>query len=397
MGEPETTLNRRPAKDEGLALPPIPQLDEELRRLIRLIPAGSVMTCGDLAELLGDRAAARWVGEFVRDEPPARCPVHRVVRQTGELTRTRLSPSEACERLQSEGVRLRGQQVALADHRQLPSHLGPSELQFTNRTSRPPLQLLADWQQAFEQRAPETKPSLDGWPIENPPRNLTSTSGDSPRQFRRPSRYVLGVDVSYRDGAAWACCVEFDVETGEVTSAETTCIERVFPYIPGYLAFREAPAMLAAIRRLRRHSTQAGLLLVDGNGRLHPRRAGIACLVGAVVDLPTIGVGKSLLCGQRQQAHGIAGCRHVVTLPFGQRPVSERTNEQPAFEREIVAAELAPTGSRKPLYVSTGWKISLDQAVEAVWQLMLAHRLPEPLYWADRLSRSAARTVRANN
>ena len=120
------------------------------------------------------------------------------------------------------------------------------------------------------------------------------------------------------------------------------------------------------------------MVLVDGAGMLHPRRAGIACHLGVVTGVPTIGVTKKLLCGQVD----IDGMR-----PLESRPV--------VLEDQLVGAAIRPTsGSRRPLFVSPGNGLDLASAEQMVRAVLSGRRLPLPLYWADHLSRRHAKNLR---
>jgi deoxyribonuclease V len=139
-----------------------------------------------------------------------------------------------------------------------------------------------------------------------------------------------------------------------------------FPYVPGLLSFREAPAVLEAFSRLRRWPD---LILYDGQGVAHPRRIGIASHVGLLLDLPSIGVAKTRLIGE----HG------RVPLAKG-RWTPLRDGE------EIVGAVLCTRSHVKPLYVSIGHRVSLDTAIRYVMACVTRYRLPETTRFAHRLA-----------
>jgi deoxyribonuclease V len=159
-------------------------------------------------------------------------------------------------------------------------------------------------------------------------------------------------------------------------SAAATLVPR-FPYVPGYLGFREVPALLAAWQRLEQ---MPDLLLVDGQGRAHPRRCGIATQVGVLFDVPTIGIAKSLLCGQ------IEG--EVGAMPGDRAPVVDRG--------EQVAWALRTRARAAPIYVSTGHRVSLETA--ARWALTLSggRRLPLPIRLAHDAANAARRAFAAD-
>ena len=152
------------------------------------------------------------------------------------------------------------------------------------------------------------------------------------------------------------------VETA-ISSCPTT-----FPYIPGFLSFREIPAILAALEK---STIIPDLILCDGQGLAHPRRFGLACHLGVLLDIPTIGVAKSLLVGK----HGEVG--------------AEKGSWEPLEDRgEIIGAVLRTRTKVKPVYVSIGHKISLSAAIDYVLRSTTKYRLPETTRWADRLASS---------
>ena len=184
---------------------------------------------------------------------------------------------------------------------------------------------------------------------------------------------VAGADVAYaRSGKALcAAVVVLDART-LATVAEHVAMQPVtFPYIPGFLTLREAPAVEDAFACL---PLRPDLLLVDAHGVAHPRGFGLACHLGVVLDVPTIGVAKTVLVGS--------------SLPPGPR----RGDRGPLLhEGEVVGATLRTRAGVAPVYVSTGHRISLETALR--WTLALAprFRLPEPA----RRAHAAATAARA--
>lgn len=144
-----------------------------------------------------------------------------------------------------------------------------------------------------------------------------------------------------------------------------------FAYVPGYLGFREAPALAAAWGEL---AERPDLLFVDGQGRAHPRRCGIATHLGVVLDVPAIGVAKSLLCGT---VEGALGAEPGATAPLIDRG-------------EQVGAALRTRAGANPVYVSIGHRVSLETAVAWVLRLSEGRRLPLPI----RLAHDAANAAR---
>jgi len=139
-----------------------------------------------------------------------------------------------------------------------------------------------------------------------------------------------------------------------------------FPYVPGFLSFREAPAAVAAIEQLR---VQPDLLICDGQGIAHPRRFGIACHLGLLTGIPSIGCAKSLLVGR------------YPPVP------DERGASVPLMHRgEQVGAVLRTRPGTKPLFISIGHRVSLASALEYVMSCTTKYRLPETTRAADGLA-----------
>jgi deoxyribonuclease V len=139
-----------------------------------------------------------------------------------------------------------------------------------------------------------------------------------------------------------------------------------FPYVPGLLSFREIPVIVAALRQLRH---KPDLVLVDGQGLAHPRRCGVACHLGLVTGLATIGVAKSLLVGEHRP------------------PRKRRGAWTPLVHREeIIGAALRTRTGIGPVFVSIGHRVSLETAVRFVLACGSRYRLPETTRWAHRLA-----------
>jgi len=144
-----------------------------------------------------------------------------------------------------------------------------------------------------------------------------------------------------------------------------------FPYVPGLLSFRESPVLLAAIEQLR---TEPDLILVDGHGIAHPRRFGIACHLGLLLDRPTIGCAKSILVGEAAEP----GVRAGSTAPL-------------VDKGEIVGTVLRTRDRVKPIYVTTGHRVSLESAVRIARQCLDGFRIPKPTREADHFVRDLRR------
>jgi deoxyribonuclease V len=174
---------------------------------------------------------------------------------------------------------------------------------------------------------------------------------------------VAGVDASYDPGGrhAHAAVVLWERESGRVVETATATVATRFPYVPGFLAWRELPAILGAFDRL---DHQPDLVLVDGHGRAHPRRCGLACLVGLALDLPTAGCAKSILVGSFS---GLAAARGA------RAPLADRG--------EVIGVALRTRAAVRPIYVSVGHRVTLTGA--CAWVLAASRfRIPEPLRFA---------------
>jgi deoxyribonuclease V len=175
--------------------------------------------------------------------------------------------------------------------------------------------------------------------------------------FRGPLQTVAGVDVGVHDDMARAAVVV--LRYPELTLLESVIVDMPasFPYVPGLLAFREAPAVLSAFEKLAR---EPDLIIVDGQGLAHPRRFGIACHLGVVLDRPTIGCAKSRLVGTHHEPGAAVGSW-----------VELRDTD------EVIGAVLRSREGASPLYISIGHKVDLETAVRSVLACCRGYRLPE--------------------
>ncbi|MDQ3856106.1 MAG: endonuclease V [Chloroflexota bacterium] len=173
-----------------------------------------------------------------------------------------------------------------------------------------------------------------------------------------PVRTVAGFDLSFRDGMALAAAVVVEVGSLQTVDEATVHLPVSFPYVPGLLSFREAPAILAAYAKLLTHPD---VLMLDGQGLAHPRRFGIACHVGVALGVPSLGAAKSPLIGK-----GVA-------------PGPERGSTAPIVHRgDTVGVALRTRAGTKPVYVSVGHLITLEESVDLVLRLSPRWRVPEP-------------------
>jgi len=181
-------------------------------------------------------------------------------------------------------------------------------------------------------------------------------------------RRVAGVDVGFADGgkitrAAVAVLSFPDLEPLASASARRPT---EFPYVPGLLSFRELPAVLQALRQL---AELPDVILCDGQGRAHPRRFGIACHLGVLLDRPTVGVGKTRLIGSHDE------------------PGPKKGDWAPLLDKgEVIGAVLRTRPGVKPLYISSGHRISLATAIALTLACTRRWRLPETTRAAHTLA-----------
>ncbi|MCZ6788936.1 MAG: deoxyribonuclease V [Chloroflexi bacterium] len=181
-------------------------------------------------------------------------------------------------------------------------------------------------------------------------------------------RYVAGTDISPPDpnGVAWGAAVVMSLPDLRVVEVKRAQGKPGFPYIPGFLSFREAPLVLSALEQL---VTTPDFILADGQGLAHPRRFGLACHLGLFADTPTIGCAKSILRGR----HG---------------PLDQERGAWAALEDkgDMVGAALRTREGVSPIYVSVGHKVDLPSALRRVLACCAGYRMPEP----TRLAHQAA-------
>jgi deoxyribonuclease V len=186
-------------------------------------------------------------------------------------------------------------------------------------------------------------------------------------------RRVAGCDCAIAGGEILAAVVVLDLESREVLETADARMPLRFPYVPGLLSFREIPALVAAMEKIR----PPDAVLCDGQGRAHPRRFGLACHLGILLGLPTVGVAKSRLVGEAVEPGWHRG---------SWRPIQH--------EGETVGRLLRTRDHVKPLWISAGHRIGLDDATDLVLRTGGGYRLPEPTRLADRWVGELARSCR---
>lgn len=215
-------------------------------------------------------------------------------------------------------------------------------------------------------------PQLDNWPntieaakaIQQNLRNQVITVDNLAEKIQ----YVAGVDMGFlEDGKTCRAAVAvLSFPDLQVIETSLAYLPTSFPYIPGFLSFREIPAIIDALKALQ---TIPDIIICDGQGIAHPRRFGIASHLGLLIDIPTIGVAKSWLIGKYAE--------------LGEN----RGNWQPLTDSgEVIGAVLRTRTAVKPVYVSIGHRISLTTAIQYVLDCTPKYRLPETTRVADKLA-----------
>ena len=316
----------------------VPNIQRTLGELVRSVPPGRVTTYRALAEALGDPGSAAFVAQWLASAEAEGLPVHRVVHSSGAVGRVGGgTQDQAAASLAAEGVRVVG------------SRVDPLARYFVWEfpTDRP-LARLQQEQAAIAQRVVLA-------PL--------------------PEVHTIGaLDVAYTGRDAVAAFVLASAD-GEVLEQATVRTPAPFPYISTYLAYRELPALRAAVEAADQAGWSADVLLVDGNGILHPRRAGIATHLGVLLDRPTVGVAKGHLCGHA----------NTEGMTMGEwRPV--------VLDEETVGAAIR-TDRNQTLFVSPGHKADLTSAILLVQDLTARTALPAPLQWAHELATETAQSA----
>ena len=187
-------------------------------------------------------------------------------------------------------------------------------------------------------------------------------------KFDAPVKTVAGIDLGYdvNTNRSRAVVVVLKFPGLELIESAEAVMPIQFPYVPGLLSFRETPVAVKALEKL---ENAPDLILCDGQGIAHPRRFGVACHIGLITGVPSIGVAKSLLVGK----YGSLGETRGSFAPLVHRS-------------EEVGVVLRTKDKVQPLYVSVGHKISIETAIDYVLQCAPKYRLPETTRLADHLA-----------
>jgi len=199
-------------------------------------------------------------------------------------------------------------------------------------------------------------------------RKVIRTSGSSIEDVAT----VAGVDTHYRNGLATAAVVTIKLPDLETVDCATAVRRVNFPYIPGLLTFREGPAIFDALNNL---NFTPDMLMFDGQGIAHPRRCGLASHIGLLLDRPSIGCAKTRLAGRYEEPHTEKGGYSY-----------QKDGD------EIIGAVVRTRNSVKPLFVSIGHRINLEDSIRIILKCCSRYRLPETARRADKLARKEARS-----
>ena len=300
------------------------RFSKEVAVLVEQIPKGMVSTYGDIARALGDVVASRTVYDILTNQLDGTTPIHRVVTAKGEAAYSR-----NLQILKEEGVPVRNKKV-----RDVQDHL------FSDFKSSRILEKLREEQEELASRV-----SLeDGF---------------------KEIESVGGVDVAYHNDKAFAACVVMDADGTSIIEERRLSGEVFFPYVSTYLSYRELPMVKKVYGNLKEKPT---ILMVDGNGILHPRRIGIASHAGIELNVPTVGVAKRLLMGK-----------------LGKVPEKIGDFGSILHNGSVLGMALKSSKSDKYVYISPGHKVSMRTSLELSKKLCF-HRVPEPIRRAHRMA-----------
>jgi deoxyribonuclease V len=177
---------------------------------------------------------------------------------------------------------------------------------------------------------------------------------------------VAGIDVGFREGMAHAAVAMLNFPDLKLIDYALATRPITFPYVPGLLSFREGPVVLEALDRLK---SRPDLLIFDGQGLAHPRRFGLACHMGLLTNIPSIGCAKSRLVGQYEEP----GLKQGDSTPLTDKG-------------EVIGAVVRTRDGTKPVFVSIGHRVDLPTSVRYVLTCCRGFRLPETTRWAHRLA-----------
>ena len=184
-------------------------------------------------------------------------------------------------------------------------------------------------------------------------------------------RCVAGVDIAYTKEVSIGVASVLDSNSLSLIESQVAHCKTRFPYVPTLLSFREIPPAFSAVKKLK---TNPDVFFVDGQGIAHPCRLGFAAHLGLVINRPTIGIAKNLLCGNVESFNS----RKWAPIIDGE---------------EVIGAAVVRKLGLKPIYVSVGHKVSLEKAIQIVMQFTQAYRIPEPIRRAHIIANEEKRKI----
>ncbi len=303
----------------------IPNIERYVLSFLRQIPYGKITTYKHLAIALGDEISVRAVGEILnKNKYPNKYPCYKVILSNGEIGGYSLGIEEKKKRLEKEGIKIENGKV-----------LNFENLLFTDFKTDFPLKKLIEDEKRMKKKM-ELK-SLKNYSI------------------------VAGVDVSYKENFGVCSYVSMDKNFNEIEKIIIKTKVK-FPYIPTYFSYREGPIILKIMKRVK---NKPDVIFVDGNGILHPRNFGIACYVGTILKIPTIGVAKKLLIGNIKRDYVFVNNKKVGCV--------------------------VKIGKEK-IFVSPGNLIDIESSKE-ITKKFIKYKIPEPLRLAHLFSSLKARSL----
>ncbi len=302
--------------------------------LVRQIPPGRVSTYGAVAEALGDIRASRAVGRMMNQNPNAdTMPCFKIVHSDGHIGGFGLGKPDKIRRLEKDNIRVENDRI-----------MDFKNIFFNKFQTTYPLKKLREQQLQLQVDITDEK---------------------------QPIETIAGFDVAYPQNdwnKSCGACVVIDYHTMEIVEQHLLYQKTLFPYIPTYLSFRELPLIRNLFNNLQQ---KPSVLMVDGNGILHPFYSGLACHVGVTLQMPTIGVAKSMLCGS----------------------LDEKTKKIFVDGKHVGYAFFVSSKVKKPIYISPGHKISVDTSYKITKRLSKTKH-PEPLRYAHLLATTSLSKIR---
>jgi deoxyribonuclease V len=302
--------------------------------LVRQIPPGRVSTYGAVAEALGDIRASRAVGRMMNQNPNAdTMPCFKIVHSDGHIGGFGLGKPDKIRRLEQDNIAVQEERI-----------IDFNKVFFNAFQTTYPLKKLREQQLRSHVHIADEK---------------------------KPIETIAGFDVAYPKNdwnASCGACVVTEYQTGKIIEQHVLFQKTLFPYIPTYLSFREAPFIKGLFDKLQQ---KPSVLMVDGHGILHPFHFGLACHVGTELQMPTIGVAKRKLGGS----------------------VDKRTQKVYVDGRHAGYAFSVSSKIKNPVYISPGHMISVDTAFKITKNLSKTKH-PEPLRYAHQLATSSLSKIR---